>query len=249
LKHGIGILLDMHGTPGSQNGYDNSSPGSVGQKEWGKHPENVNQTIESLEKYAVRYGTKEALVGFDLINEPSSQATSLEVLQDFYKRAYTAVRKHSDAWVLIMPLQEGDSGQNDHWAKFMNKDQNYTKVGMDIHMYSCFGGASDQNTMDGVTNYVKNDIKNWIAQYIKVNPKPMLVGEWSACQHADKTKFGDFFKTEWEVFGTANLGQTFWSYSDQGIPADQPSGYCDKDAWSLKTAIKNGWVGNLTTAC
>lgn len=237
-KYGIGVLLDMHAAPGSQNGFDNSSPSTPEEKDWDKSSSNVGQTVDSMQLYAQRYGTHEALVGFGLLNEP--RGIDIGILQDYYKRAYAAVRKHSaNSWVVINPLIFPDeSGAEPHWTGFMNTNQGFSRVAMDLHFYSCMGGPSDLSDADGVIGYTKRDRKNAIEHYMKVNPKPVLIGEWSACMHSDQNRLADFMRAEVQVFNEANLGWTFWSWTE-----------ATGEAWSLKTAFNKEWIKNLPTAC
>ena len=44
-EHGIGVLLDLHGAPGSQNGWDHS--GRAGTLEWHTSKDNVDHTLAS----------------------------------------------------------------------------------------------------------------------------------------------------------------------------------------------------------
>ncbi|CAG2177526.1 unnamed protein product, partial [Oppiella nova] len=84
-KYGIGILLGMHAAPGSQNGQDHSSPTQYpGQINWDKSDSNIGQTVDSMELYAKRYGSKPALFGFYLLNEPAH--INITKLQDYYNR-------------------------------------------------------------------------------------------------------------------------------------------------------------------
>ncbi|CAG2172385.1 unnamed protein product [Oppiella nova] len=214
-KYGIGILLGMHAAPGSQNGNDHSSPAEhPGQINWDKYPANIGQTVESMELYAQRYAEKEALFGFCLLNEPAH--IDIGKLQDYYNRAYAAVRKHSaDSHIVLNPLiTPFESGTESHWTGFMNPDQGFTKVAMDLHYYSCFGGGADQTNPDGAIGYINWDRKNQIADYHAKNPKQMLIGEWSACNHFNNPgRNGDFTKAEVNVYNQASLGWTFWSWT------------------------------------
>lgn len=192
-----------------------------------------------MELYAQRYGKHEALLGFGLLNEPDHQ--NVQTLQDYYKRAYAAVRKHSaNSWIVINPMiSPFESGTESHWTGFMNPNQGYSKVAMDLHYYSCFGGGPDQSNPDGAIGYINWDRKNQISDYIKQNPKPMLIGEWSGCWHAGSGREGDFIKAQVNVYNTANLGWTYWSW------APGTTG----NSWSLKSAFNAGWMPNLDTAC
>jgi len=87
-KHKLGILLDLHGAPGSQNGHDHS--GHIGSKDWGK-PANVEKTLHILEKLAERYGKHPALIGIELLNEPSIRLGKRH-LRKFYETAEALIR-------------------------------------------------------------------------------------------------------------------------------------------------------------
>jgi hypothetical protein len=193
-----------------------------------------------MDLYAQRYGNHSALFGFGLLNEPAH--SNMTVLQDYYKRAYAKIRQHSaNSYVVLNPLiNPFESGTEAHWTGFMNPNEGFHNVGMDLHYYSCFGGSPDQNNADGAIGYIKTDRKNQIADYMHKNPKPMLIGEWSACEHFGAARAGDFMKAEVEVYNTANLGWTFWSWTDGA----------KGNLWSLKSAFNAGWIENIKeSAC
>lgn len=137
-----------------------------------------------MELFAERYGNNEALYGFQLLNEP---AVDIPTLQDYYKRGYDAVRKHSpNSYIVLNPLiSPFESGVEDHWTNFMNPDQGYSKVVLDLHYYSCFGGPGDTTNADQNINYINNDRRAQIQEFKQKNPKLQIVGEWSACHHGD----------------------------------------------------------------
>ena len=185
--------------------------------------------------YAQRYGKHEALFGFSLLNEPAH--VNMNVLQDYYKQAYARVRQHSpNSHIVLNPLiNPFESGTEGHWTEFMNPNQGYHNVSMDLHYYSCFGGSGDQTNPDGAIGYINYDRKNQIASYMAKNPKPMLIGEWSACGHFSSSRTGDFARAQVDVYNTANLGWTFWAWTN-GAPGN---------VWSLKTAFNSGWMDNI----
>lgn len=64
------VWVDLHGAPGSQNGFDNS--GHAGEVNWQKDG-NIERTRAVLVQMAKRYGTKEykdVVAAIQLINEP-----------------------------------------------------------------------------------------------------------------------------------------------------------------------------------
>ena len=67
-KHGIGVLLDLHGVPGSQNAWDHS--GRQGTLGWHTSKENIDHSLRIVADLASRCKGYENLIGFELLNEP-----------------------------------------------------------------------------------------------------------------------------------------------------------------------------------
>lgn len=111
-------------------------------------------------------------------------------LQDYYKRVYEAIRRHSpDSYIIIAGLTgPWEIGLEDHWISFMNPDQGYSKVAMDVHYYSCYGGKGDSSDIDSNINYINYDVQQNINDYKARNPKLLVIGEWSVCQHGDQNR-------------------------------------------------------------
>ncbi len=193
----------------------------------------MGQTVDSMGLYAERYGNHTALFGFCLLNEPN--VVDMNVLQDYYKRAYARIRQYSPNSHIVLNPRVFDSGIEEYWTGFMNPYEGYHNVSMDLHYYSCFGGPPDQTNPDGAIGYIKWDRKYQIIEYMNNNPKPMLIGEWSACGHFSVTRAGDFTRAQVDVYNTANLGWTFWSWTD-GAPGN---------VWSMKTAFNSGWMDDI----
>ncbi len=63
--NGLKLLLDLHGAPGSQNGWDHN--GRMGPINW-PEPQNVQETLRVLESFAQRNGGHPALWGSELLN-------------------------------------------------------------------------------------------------------------------------------------------------------------------------------------
>lgn len=111
-------------------------------------------------------------------------------MQDYYKKAYAAIRKHStNSYIVINPsMTPFEYGTESYWTNFMNPDQGYTKVAMDLHYYSCFNGAGDSTDADFNIDYINTKRVAQIKEFKEKNPKLQIIGEWSACQHGDSAK-------------------------------------------------------------
>ena len=91
-KYGIGVLLDLHGAPGSQNGWDHS--GKSGELGWHKSKENIALTLDAIDQLSERYASRLNLVGVELLNEPRWDVP-LDILKRYYTDGYQRVRRHT----------------------------------------------------------------------------------------------------------------------------------------------------------
>ncbi|KAL2317719.1 hypothetical protein Fmac_031595 [Flemingia macrophylla] len=107
-KYGLKIFLDLHAAPGSQNGFENSSPrdGSI---EWGKTDENIDQTVQVIDFLTARYAKSPRLYAVELLNEPLAPGVTVEMLNKYYKLGYEAVRKHSLTAYVVLSNRLGPS--------------------------------------------------------------------------------------------------------------------------------------------
>ena len=84
-KYGIEVLVCLHGAPGSQNGRDHS--GRQGKAMWYKNSSYRQQTIDILEKIALRYRDHPKFWGLELLNEPRIGVFQV-TLRKFYRESY-----------------------------------------------------------------------------------------------------------------------------------------------------------------
>ncbi|KAL7421938.1 hypothetical protein Q5752_003710 [Cryptotrichosporon argae] len=135
------VLLDLHGCPGSQNGFDNS--GLRGTRAWFANTSNVDRTLTAIELLVseftgAAYGA--ALSAIELVNEPYpySQA-ELDFLKSYYESAYTSVRDTSGGLPVV--IDEAFQGLAE-WEGFMLSAQGYNDVVLDTHIYAMFDLAT-----------------------------------------------------------------------------------------------------------
>jgi glucan 1,3-beta-glucosidase len=114
------IIIDLHGAPGSQNGFDNSGhriktedTHTLG---WTRG-ETVKQTLKVIEKIANMYAKKEyqdVVIAIALLNEPvPARLTGSADVARFYKEGYGKVRSISEIPVIISDAFEEPSFWND----------------------------------------------------------------------------------------------------------------------------------------
>jgi len=93
---GLTIWADLHGAPGSENGFDNSGQylGKSTCQGWSGHPDRVQRTLEILTDLAhgmVEDGIDDVVTGFGILNEPFADCDQ-DVLRKYYDDAFVVVR-------------------------------------------------------------------------------------------------------------------------------------------------------------
>ncbi|VEU34579.1 unnamed protein product [Pseudo-nitzschia multistriata] len=93
---GLIVWADLHGAPGSENGFDNSGHylGGSTCDGWSKNPANVQRTLDILTDIAhgvLEAGLEDVVTGFGILNEPFADC-DLEVLRKYYDNSLTVLR-------------------------------------------------------------------------------------------------------------------------------------------------------------
>lgn len=170
-KHGISVLLDLHGAPGSQNGEMHS--GKVGAVGWHESQAHINQTLDVLRRLAKDYGQHDALLGISVLNEPSSSIPQ-QVLKDFYAKAYAMLRElcHRDAWIVC-----SDAFQPKRWRRLFSRAE-YPGLYFDHHHYQIFGKRDKRLAGRWQLWRTRYTIPRKL-HHMTVS-HPIIIGEWSA---------------------------------------------------------------------
>ena len=113
-ENGIGVLLDLHGVPGSQNGMDHS--GRQGKLLWHTSKENLDHSLRIVADLAARCKGYDNLLGIELLNEPRWDVP-LVIIKAFYQDAYRRVREHISKTQGAVVIH--DAFRSRDWANFM----------------------------------------------------------------------------------------------------------------------------------
>jgi glucan 1,3-beta-glucosidase len=230
-KNGLKLLLDLHGAPGSQNGWDHS--GRSGPINWPKDPQNIKETLRVLESFAQNYGKHPALYGIELLNEPR-QEVPIEILQQFYLDGYARVRRHAGPDVAVVIH---DSFRPLVWKNFM-QEPSFVNVILDTHLYQCFDKkALSRSALEQLAFALD---RNTTLEEMQREELPTLVGEWSLSL-PDRAMSGlSSLQIESATRGYADAqllnyegtrGWFFWSYK-----LHRP---CE---WHFQHCIERGWL-------
>ena len=231
-KNGLKVLLDLHGAPGSQNGWDHS--GRQGTLGWHTSKANIAHTVQTLEGFAKRYGKRENLMGIELLNEPRWDVP-IEILKDFYQDAYRHVRLHTDKARTAVVIHDGFRPFS--WNGFMT-EPDYSNVILDTHLYQCYVAEDKKLTIEGHVRKAAVERREQIASMQK--QLWTLVGEWSCALDPQSLQGleGKKLDEAKRAYGDAQLagytdaqGWFFWTYKNESAPE-----------WSLRECVNRGWL-------
>lgn len=135
----MNVWVDLHGAPGSQNGFDNS--GQSGEVSWQKG-DNIERTKEVLKIMGKKYGSKkyaDVVVGIQLINEPISWGNNnFDTTYQFAVDAYWAVRQAAENKKLMVIMHDAFKGVSS-WEGLPERTSaggpESGLLGIDTHMY------------------------------------------------------------------------------------------------------------------
>ncbi|KAK6420281.1 hypothetical protein LTR95_016960, partial [Oleoguttula sp. CCFEE 5521] len=125
--HGIQLMLDLHGAPRSQNGFDNS--GQLGEVHW-TEGDSIDLTRKALNKIRDDFANKPSVSAIELVNEPLGPALNMDTVRQFYMDGWGDL-KDSNVAVTFHDAFEGVTSWND-WGSGMGN------LLLDTHHYEVF---------------------------------------------------------------------------------------------------------------
>jgi glucan 1,3-beta-glucosidase len=178
-KYGLRINLDLHGAPGSQNGWNHS--GRQGTIRWLNGTDgtlNGQRTIDIHKQLSTFFSQpryKNIVTMYGLVNEPRMVSLNADTVRQWTQSAYTAVRASNFTGIII--FGDGFMGL-DKWQGQLTSNQGLL---LDVHQYTIF------NVQQIVLNHhdkINFACGGWTAQALRSsNPStgfgPTLCGEWS----------------------------------------------------------------------
>lgn len=182
--------IDLHGVPGSQNGFDNS--GKRGNVTWQATKENINLTIEVLDYIFSKYGGNEysdTVIGIEIVNEPLGADLDMDEYLEFAYKMYGNYRNeyNSSNYFLIHDAFEGIGYWDEHFnnayrnvsSKYCRQCSNrtdYYGVVVDHHHYEVFTDYQNHNSEETRISDIQNFGQSLLSEQ---KHHPSLVGEWS----------------------------------------------------------------------
>ena len=115
-ENGLNVMIDLHGAPGSQNGFDNS--GQKGPIDW-TQGDTVAQTHKALNKIRDDHASNPAVASIELLNEPVASQVGLDSVKQFYYDGWGDL-KNSGVCVTFHDAFEGVDAWNDFGSGMWN---------------------------------------------------------------------------------------------------------------------------------
>ncbi|KAJ2018749.1 hypothetical protein GGI14_002068 [Coemansia sp. S680] len=133
--YNLRVILDLHGVPGSQNGFDNS--GQRGEISWAKRPSDIRQSLDSLAVLARIANEHRSVAAIQAVNEPANWGVPKGVITQYYLQAYQLVKSIAPRITLVfhdafLPVSE--------WSELV--PANMTGSYLDTHIYHVFSEDS-----------------------------------------------------------------------------------------------------------
>lgn len=184
-KYGLRVKLDLHGLPGSQNGWNHSGrSGKINFLKGDKGELNAKRALDihdRLSKFFAQERYKNVIAFYGLANEPA-RALDSDKVEEWTKKAVDIVIKNKVHGAPV--FSEGLLGLSAWEGKFSEYKKNDLVV--DVHQYTIF----DTNLLVlKPADRVKFACDNFARQSSESmkNFGPTMVGEWSQA-HTDCTK-------------------------------------------------------------
>ncbi|KAF8167368.1 exo-beta-1,3-glucanase [Crassisporium funariophilum] len=271
-KYGLKVIVDLHGAPGSQNGFDNS-----GQKkpspEWHTQQSYIDRSNAVIRRIASEFKDTSGVVPIiQGLNEPAGyrSADLLSVTKQFWLDCYESIRRpygsestrESNTVVMIHDAFQPAS----YWKDFMAPPK-YDGVIMDTHIYQIFSPEENKKSQE---QHIKDACGH--GSTLTSNTLWTVVGEWSPAandcakylngRHVGSRYDGSYPGTEGSPVGSCNgltgkasgfsesyktfLGK-YWEA--QVVTAEKVQGWIQwtwkaeiADEWSYQAGLQNGWI-------
>ncbi|CAI6320308.1 unnamed protein product [Periconia digitata] len=233
---GLKVIIDLHGAPKSQNGFDHSghkqsAPG------WGDG-DSIPQTHRALKTLEQKYAIPEmqdVVIAIELLNEPALNALDENMVKQFYKDGYYNLREISDTAVM---MHDGFWDPS-YFNEFLTpEDNNAQKVVLDHHEYQLFTEYEVALTPTEHKTLTCNSIHKY-----DQGDKWIIVGEWSGAMtdcapHINGFKLGSRYESKGIGSCSGKSGKVK-DWSDEW--KNDVRGYIEVqlDAFEART---NGWV-------
>ncbi|XP_052133779.1 probable glucan 1,3-beta-glucosidase A [Oryza glaberrima] len=226
-KYNLGVIVDLHAAPGSQNPFEHSASRD-GSQDWGTTDANIAQTVQVIDFLTHRYASSPSLLAVELLNEPLAPGVTLPALMRYYKDGYNAVRKYTSTAYVVMSNRLSASN-----TELLDFAAGFPGAVLDVHYYNLFTSSFNGLTVDQNIDYVRTNRSDELSTVTRPNGPLTFVGEWVAewnVQGASNQDYQRFAQAQLDVYGRATFGWAYWTYKNVN------------NHWSMQWNIQNGII-------
>ncbi len=191
------VILDLHGAPGSQNGYEHSGSAARQANLW-QNPELVDATVRIWDTISKHYTQDEPQLGkwiasYDLLNEPTItyKGRTNRDCWEVMDRIYDTIRQNGDLHVITMGGCWEFSSLPDP------QDYGWENVQYEYHWYNWKPELVPYRLF-----FMYQDLFNLGRDY----EVPVLIGEFTCFEDRDT------WQTELTMFDRRSYNWTVWNY-------------------------------------
>lgn len=265
--YGLKVIVDLHGAPGSQNGFDNSGQ-KMSYPEWQSTQSNIDRTNAIIKTLASMFADQTNVVPIIApLNEPAGYDgdTILSVTRQYWYDSYGNIRypygssTESNTVVLIHDAFQDLS----YWNGFMTSG--FDGVAMDTHIYQMFSDADVALSYDGHISAACQEGSSLSSFDLWI-----IVGEWTPAPTDCATylngrgvgaRYDGTYSGETPVGSCSGKSGSASSFSSsyktflrqyweaQVITYEKGEGWIqwtwkaeNADDWSYQAGLANGWI-------
>ncbi|KAH9987691.1 glycoside hydrolase family 5 protein [Russula vinacea] len=266
--YNLKVIIDLHGAPGSQNGFDNSGQ-KLPSPQWASNQTNIDRTNAIIKQLALQFQHQTQVVSvIAALNEPAGFDGLLDTTSQYWISSYGNIRYPTGQQTNILELIHDAFQPLSYWDNFMPRNQ-YTGVAIDTHIYQMF---TDQEVSLSETGHIQSACGNagTLSNFDK-NQLYTIVGEWTPAM-TDCAKYlngrGVGARYDGSIspgapvygscIGQTGSGSTFSQdyktflrqmWEAQVMTYEQASGWIQwtwkteqADEWSYSAGLQYGWI-------
>ncbi|KAK0197224.1 glycoside hydrolase [Armillaria mellea] len=226
--YGIGVLVDLHGAPGSQNGQPHSGI-SDGQTNLFSDSDNWTKTQDVLIFLAEQLCNVTNVVGIELLNEPQD----CDALVHFYTETIDMIRNLSSS-AASLPIYIHDGFNLNRYSDYVSQRSDF--VVQDSHQYYVYTPSDASEPASSHAEDIKSQVNNILSNASSHQHGNLYIGEWSCAltpeslgQESDPNWSRiNFCTAQMQVFSNDASGWAFWSYKKENCMDDR--GWCFRAA-------------------
>jgi len=168
-KHGVYLMLDLHGAPGGQ-----STSWHQGLEDGGvlwQHPECIDKTVRLWKALASYFADDPHIAVLDLLNEPMSAPDAS--YRDVHDQIYQAIREVDDRHIVMI-----EDAYRSPQRLTSPREMGWDNAMFSIHLYPGGGSANDY------LERIDRDIQSWADEYSRWDV-PLFLGEFNSADGTD----------------------------------------------------------------